>query len=513
MLGPTLIFLGLLHYLLLRGGMPFYGLNVEGISIFGSWVPAWFLGSFPSFVFTAVLTILEFEARNLFVTRERLKVALKWASIGFVLEILQIFPILGLAGSFDPIDVIALFTGSFFAYLNKRRRKDSFPASPSHVRNNKFQIGIFVFALIMTTATSEKKSDENEKHSVPTPSPIDDFCENIAISDSEITWTSTRSISKIGKIGIYESTIFVSDGKDGIHVIDNSDRRNPSIIGFIKIPGNIYMTTKKGIIYANAYQNLVMIDATNIPMIKNIRVIPEVFLNRADSCQKNQESAMMNYSGVDMSNVGNVSRFAIVGSYLYVIDNVKLKFIDISTPEEPKDVSEQTIVFEGESIFGSYSNIFIGSKNGLYIYDISNAGAPTFISLFTHSNACDQVKEDNDYLFISSKKSELCPENANELKIVDISNIREPQVEKVYPLTEPAGLSLNEGKLYICDGNELKTFDSSDVLQIEMQNSIKKTGCMDIIYDKSALIVTSESGITQYDISNGELEELSHLDF
>ncbi|MFK7825659.1 MAG: hypothetical protein AB8G05_16020 [Oligoflexales bacterium] len=223
-------------------------------------------------------------------------------------------------------------------------------------------------------------------------------------------------------------------------------------------------------------------------------------------------STPQNNSGV--GKVGSLARFTVIGDHLYAVNNREIKAFDISNPAETKEVSGQSIDFGIETVSGSYPYLFIGGQKGLYIYDVSSdPKSPSFVSQFGHARACDPVVIENDYAFITLRSSNMCPGSVNELKVVDVSNIRQPKLIKNYPLSAPVGLASNEGKLYICDGDNLKLFNSSDVQNVQLKTSVERIGCMDMIFDRSAVIVTSSQGITQYDVSNDIFELLSHLGF
>ena len=212
--------------------------------------------------------------------------------------------------------------------------------------------------------------------------------------------------------------------------------------------------------------------------------------------------------------VGSLARFAIIGDHLYAVNNREITAFDITNPAEAKEVSKQSIDFGIETVSGSYPYLFIGGERGLYIYDVgADPKTPSFVSQFGHARACDPVVVENDYAFVTLRSSNTCPGSVNELKVVDVSNIRQPSLVKNYPLKAPVGLSSNEGRLYVCDENELKLFDSSDVKNLKLKTTTQRIGCMDMIFDRSAVIVTSGQGITQYDVSNDLFELLSHLGF
>ena len=216
----------------------------------------------------------------------------------------------------------------------------------------------------------------------------------------------------------------------------------------------------------------------------------------------------------NVGQTGSLARFAIFGNHLYAVNNKQLRAFDISTPENTIFISEQKVDPGIETVFNAGPYLFVGGQLGLYIYDLPpNPAAPTFISQFSHARACDPVVVDNNYAFITLRSSDNCPGSVNELKVLDVTDIEKPNLVKNYPLAAPVGLAANSERLYICDGNTLKLFDSSDVNNITLKNEVEKKGCLDVIYNDGFLVVTSSEGITQYDVSGDTLFQLSHLGF
>lgn len=77
-----------------------------------------------------------------------------------------------------------------------------------------------------------------------------------------------KTISKAGKIYVYKNTLLVQEVDAGIHIIDNSDKQNPTPKAFIKIMGNLDMAVKEGYLYIDSYIDLVVLDINNLEQIK-----------------------------------------------------------------------------------------------------------------------------------------------------------------------------------------------------------------------------------------------------
>ena len=72
-----------------------------------------------------------------------------------------------------------------------------------------------------------------------------------SIMESSIEFTTSRPLADAGKIYSYGVYILINEKYEGIHVFENFDPRNPTKIGFIRIPGCIDMAAKDNVIYAD----------------------------------------------------------------------------------------------------------------------------------------------------------------------------------------------------------------------------------------------------------------------
>src|SRR5215203_1013861 len=87
---------------------------------------------------------------------------------------------------------------------------------------------------------------------------------------------------------------------------------------------------------------------------------------------------------------GSMSRYAIQGSYLYVVDAVSLKVFNI-TNDQFTLISTQEVGSGIETIFSRPDYLYLGANNGMYIYSLQNPESPEFNFRYEHIVACDPV--------------------------------------------------------------------------------------------------------------------------
>lgn len=87
-----------------------------------------------------------------------------------------------------------------------------------------------------------------------------------------------RDITTQGKIYVKDQYIFIGDINLGVHVVDNTDPRNPEKIAFIQIYGNHDIAIKENVLYADNLDDLVAINVTDIQnptLIKRVEGVYE----------------------------------------------------------------------------------------------------------------------------------------------------------------------------------------------------------------------------------------------
>lgn len=209
---------------------------------------------------------------------------------------------------------------------------------------------------------------------------------------------------------------------------------------------------------------------------------------------------------------GSQARFAIKGNYMYTVNKRDMQTFDITTASNPVPWSRQSVGFGIETIFSSKNNIFIGSRDGIYIYDNSNPQFPTQIGSLLHARSCDPVVVEGNYAYVTLRSGNACFGTINQLDIIDISAISKPVLVKSYAMQQPSGLGVDSGKLFICDGGAgLKVFNVSDPLNIQLLDRIDRQNCYDVIPASGRLVVSGSNGLYQYNYAAFPMTEISRL--
>ena len=359
--------------------------------------------------------------------------------------------------------------------------------------------------------------------------------------------TAPQPVEKSGKIYAYQDLIFVNDQFKGVHVIDNSDPRNPSKVAFIEIAGNVDISVKGDYLYADSITDLVVLDISDITNIRIVTRMENVFPDywvwplEADiiefgevdygagvlvgwelvterrliaEVEQQQIDILMQEAASDAQTGqgGSLARFKIVGDFLYAVDSHQINVFDIADLENPRDLEDVFAGFDIETIYNRGNHLFLGSMRGMYIYDISSPATPTFVSEFQHGTACDPVVVDNQYAYITLRGGNNCGALESGLFIVDITSISEPALVTSYSMDDPYGLGIKDNKIFVCDGSSgLKVYDKTDVENLVMLNHFKDIVTYDVIPLTDVLLMVGEEVLYQYQYLESDIELLSSL--
>jgi hypothetical protein len=178
---------------------------------------------------------------------------------------------------------------------------------------------------------------------------------------------------------------------------------------------------------------------------------------------------------------------------------------DINNPIAPQRKADVTLLIWPETLFPSGQNLFVGSRAGMGIYDISSPGQPALLSTYEHIYSCDPVVAQGDYAYVTLYTGDICHNKTNELQVVNIKDLKNPSMLTSYSMTNPHGLGLDENLLFICDGDAgLKIFDATDPNTIDshLLASYPGINAFDVIPYQNVALVIGKDGLYQYDYSN-----------
>jgi hypothetical protein len=363
-----------------------------------------------------------------------------------------------------------------------------------------------------------------------------------------------QSISNAGRIYFKDGILFINESGEGIHLIDNGNPASPQPLSFLNIPGNYDLAIIGNTLYADSFVDLVSFDISDLNDIKEIGRLEGLFNHyntfgfRADPTKglitdwqevenvEVTESACISqaqpWGGIyyergiafDIGSAqtfnskasiaptptstgigGSMARFTIANNRLYALDDSYLDIVDVRTPSAPQKKNEIALTWWPETLFPRDKTLFIGTRFGMYIFDLDNPDQPNQLSAYQHIYSCDPVVVEGDYAYVTLFAGNVCGNNLNQLEVVNISNLSSPVSVKTYPFTSPHGLGIDSGILFICDGDAgLKIYDATNVNTITDKLLAHYPGinAFDVIPFNKVAMMIGEDGLYQYDYTN-----------
>ena len=410
---------------------------------------------------------------------------------------------------------------------------------------NMKKIILITFITLLFSSIIGCEDNQYVTYTLATPviMPLDEFRNSVVI-------TSPKEIVESGKIYVYQDYIFVNDKYKGIHVIDNSNPVTPVKMAFISIFGNVDISVKGNYLYADSLMDLVVFDISDIGNITEVGRLIDVFTEHHmvsipvdadyyDFENYDAEGIIVDWEltveqirygeelpynlvwwGTDIGFAdamsegvpttgqgGSLARFKIVEDYLYAVDSQRIHMFNIQNLADTITQGNIHAGFGIETIFNRGDYVFLGSRSGMYIYDISQANSPAYVSEFNYATACDPVVVEGNYAYITLRGGNSCGVPESVLEIVDISDIHHPELLKSYLMDNPYGLGIKNDLLFICDGTSgLKVFDKSDINNLQLIDTYEEMNAFDVIPLESHLVMIADNRIYQFNYLNETIE-------
>lgn len=350
-----------------------------------------------------------------------------------------------------------------------------------------------------------------------------------------------------GKIYAKGHYLFVNEVNKGVHIIDNQNPATPRLISFIEIPGNLDMAVKDNILYADSYIDLVALDISNPLDVKEVKRVENIFPNYgmlvsdnaavfiseyktktvteavSSDCNprsSSQDPRFLEFDGRGGFNTvgspsagggtatgkgGSMARFTVAGNHLYTVSLSNLQVFDVSNAADPEAGSNIPLGWNIETIFPYNEKLFIGSTSGMHIYDSSNPESPVHLSTYEHVNSCDPVVVEGDMAWVTLRSGNACAGFTNQLEVVNISDPRNPKLEKSYPMLNPHGLGIDRSTLFLCEGTYgLKVYDIENHLEVDknLLAHFQENDAYDVIPLGETVLMIGQDGLYQYDYSD-----------
>lgn len=244
-------------------------------------------------------------------------------------------------------------------------------------------------------------------------------------------------------------------------------------------------------------------------MKKVILLCLSILLIACSSDSDNAPSASIDGTG------GSLARFALVGDYLYTVDDQSLRIFNISNPALPTFINTKHIGFDIETLYSLDEYLFVGSRLGMFIFDISDPKFPLQLSKVEHVRSCDPVVSSGDFTYVTLHTNAVCIGNINQLEVYNTQDLLRPELITTITLDRPIGLGLYGNHLLVTDKDVVRIFDVTNPAQPDLVGGIEEDA-FDIIIRNNDLFVIGEKSLSQYQLNPKDIEDIvfkSSIDF
>ncbi len=327
----------------------------------------------------------------------------------------------------------------------------------------------------------------------------------------------------VSKIYLYGNTLIRTTPGTDITFYDLSNPKAPQLKGRIAITENSDVAVRDNFMYADNGYNLVVYNISDVGNPRAVDTVGSAFttlprmmpmddvvitdVGGSSGCNTCSQETMVDapVATGGTGTGGSLARFTIVGDRLYCIDDYSLRVFDISDPARPRYKNTVAVAWAIETIFPYNGKLFIGGREGMYIYDAADPDRPAPLSQFEHARRCDPVVVEGDYAYVTLRSTGSCGGNSNQLDVISIADIRSPKLVTTVDLAGPYGLAVRDNHVLVCDGDAgVVILDVSDRAHPRRVGGINGIVAQDIIISGNLMIVTAKSGFFLYDI--GDIE-------
>ncbi len=401
---------------------------------------------------------------------------------------------------------------------------------------------LLILSLGLSSCSSECETENTYTYFEPVYTSMEDI-------RSSIGNDTPQEIQQMGKLYFKDNHLFINEPNEGVHVIDNRDPSNPLNVAFITIPGAFDLSIQGNILFSDSYMDLVAVDISDYNQVKEVGRIEDLFSGynsygfyadpqlgvvtdwvesnevnvTESSCEGrfqdwgiyyNEGIALADASAFSRTSAaaptnpgigGSMARFTIANRHLFALDGSEVIPVDIGSASAMGQGTRLNLDWGIETIFPRDLNLFIGANDGMYILDIESPLDPRLISKYEHVRSCDPVVVDGDLAFVTLRSGTQCQGFTNQLEVLDITDLSDPQLLYTYEMTNPHGLGKDGDALFVCDGGDgLKAFDASDISKIgnRMTAHYADIFAYDIIPFNNIAMMIGKDGLYQYDYND-----------
>jgi hypothetical protein len=339
----------------------------------------------------------------------------------------------------------------------------------------------------------------------------------ILLAPLALGWYVSSPLKYPVNMTLADERLYVSDRYNGVHVFDVTDPETPQPAFVIPLVGNRGTAVKGDIIYANERDRLLVIriEGNTYEVVKEIEPTypsgggeipwlegPLHRQNRGFGCNCINSTDLGARSSSSPSTGSSYATFAVIDDFLYYLDYTSIVTLDITEPENPKELSRTRIGWTVETIYPTNDFLFIGGTRGMYVFDRNDPAKPKEIGRVEHFRACDPVVVSGPVAYVTLRGGNACGESRDVLLCVSVEDPSHPLIISEKELETPYGLVARDPFLYVSSGKGgFKLLDVANPEEPEVVDEWTDWPTKDFIWSGDILFVLGFENLLIFDVS------------
>lgn len=318
-------------------------------------------------------------------------------------------------------------------------------------------------------------------------------------------------LSEAQSMYLHDSTLYVSDLYDGIHVYAAPPGNALTYRTTIPLSGNAGVAVRDDIIYANSWESILALrlyaDNTcdTAALIRQgpsyIPMYDDIEYSRGWGCH----SVVYDEATPTSGGSGQGSSYAVFGvidTFLYYVDGYSIITMSVAQADSPVVLSTTTISWDLETLFPTENFLFVGASTGMYVLDrVSDPTNPRYIGMFSHAQGCDPVVVHDTVAFVTLRGGNTCGAVNDAFLSVSVGDATAPYLlDEVNPRT-PYGLAVQDTLVYVAKGyNGFALYSAAQPSALQIVATWPSDIAKDFIWYGDMLYVMTFGAVKVYDV-------------
>ncbi len=358
------------------------------------------------------------------------------------------------------------------------------------------------------------------------------YASKASIRDA-VTVETSLAVDSVAEMLSYKETLFLRNGTDGIHVIDNTDPSNPDNHAYIKIVPCFAMETNDDQLYVIQGTDLVVFDLSDVrnPVVKHrVNDLYNSDFAKGDSFvvgyeQQEVVKVLNDFSCSDQFIFpedevirGAIStphgQITVHKDHIYTADNQSVVTLALNGSAAPGFTSRMAAfnnIPDARLYILLDSILLFGTGSGLMALDITtNPASPVNTGGFFPAGGCNPIAIWDSLTFAPmfndlQEDESFCFSNPM-ISVVDVVTRR--PISRVTGYSQPYYMHYHNNRVLLCNGFEgFRIFGVQDriLLSDYIDNSGESNNVharLGMLFGENNVLVYGNNGVFQYDISD-----------